>query len=350
MSRPITIHLSTQTLFVALLLVVATLLIVTLRDVVLVVFVASVLSAAMDPSITLLERRGLPRPVGLTILMLMLIGVLVVLVYTFVPVVVEQTQQFLSHMPEIYQRNLDALRRSGNAHIATAVESMMLTVQESAGTAARTFFGGALTVVRGVGTLFAVIVLTMYMAMQQQELKAGALELAPPRLRPRISRLLREIKGRLGHWLLGQLALGAVIGVVSYFGLLVFGVKFALVLAVLAGITELIPIVGPIIGAIPAVIVAASDEPIKGLWVGLMYIAIQQLENHLLVPRIMARATGLSPITVIIALLIGGQLAGLLGVFIAVPASIIAQVLMEDWVAGRKLKEQEAVKEPTAAA
>jgi predicted PurR-regulated permease PerM len=269
---------------------------------------------------------------------------------TFVPLLVDQAQQLATHLPEIYERNLEALRRAGNAPIATAVENTVRTMSQSAGAGARTFFGGALTVVRGVLSLFGVIVLTAYMTMSQKEMKAGVMDVAAPRYRPRISRLLREIKSRLGQWLRGQLLLGAVIGLCSYVGLLLLHVRFSLVLAVLAGVTELIPIVGPIIGAVPAVIVAASDQPIMGLWVALMYIGIQQLENHLLVPRIMSQATGLSPVTVLVGLLVGARLAGLLGVFIAVPACIIVQVLVEDWSAGRKLKELSARREPAAPA
>lgn len=344
MREPRVITISLQTMVTGLLLVIAALLAFLLRDVIVTVFVATVLSAAIDPSITSLERRGLPRPIGLAILMFTLIGGVAFLAVTFFPLIVDQTQQFLAHLPEIYRRNLDQLRVNGYGHIARAIESGVVTLSQSADGAVRGFFGGALTAVRGMMSLFGVIVLTLYMVMGQKELKAGALELAAPRLRPRVSRLLREIKSRLGQWLRGQLLLGAVIGAVSYAGLSLLGVKFALVLAIVAGVTELIPVVGPILGAVPAILVAMSDRPILGLWVAVMYVAIQQLENHLLVPRIMSRATGLSPIAVIVAILIGAGLAGLLGVFIAVPAGIIVQVLLEDWQAGRRLREQELLR------
>ena len=335
--RPIVV--STRTLLTAVILVVAAMLVYVLKGVLVTVFVAMVMSAAMDPSITRLERRGVPRPVGLAIIFFGIVALVVVLLVVFVPLVVDQAQQLAAHLPEIYQRNLDQLRRNGYGHIALAVQNGVASLAASSGTAARTAFGSALNFVRALLSVFGALVLTFYMAMQQQQLKFNALELSPPRHRPRIARLLRTTKVRLGQWLRGQLLLGLVIGVVSYGGLLVLQVKFALVLALLAGVTELIPVVGPIIGAIPAVIVALADEPVKGLWVALTYIAIQQLENHLLVPRIMANATGLNPITVIVAILIGAKLAGIVGVFVAVPASIIVQVLVEDWMSGRKLLE-----------
>jgi predicted PurR-regulated permease PerM len=346
MSEPRTITISVRSIVIALLLIVAVVMGFILREVVITVFVAGVLSASMDPSITALERRGVPRPVGLTILLFVIIGLVALVFMTFVPLLIDQIQQLSMHLPEIYQRILDSLRRSGNAHIALGIQNAVRALSQSAGDTARTFFGGAITAVRGVLSLFGVVVLTLYMVMQQQELRSAALQAAPARHRPRVARLLREIKSRLGQWLRGQLLLGAVIGACSYVGLLLLKVKFALLLAVLAGVTELIPIVGPIIGAIPAIIVAAADEPIMGVWVALLYVVIQQLENHLLVPRIMSRVTGLSPVTVLIALLIGARLAGILGVFIAVPASIIVQVLAEEWSQERKRRETR----PTAGA
>ena len=154
-----------------------------------------------------------------------------------------------------------------------------------------------------------------------------------------MERLFDRVKQRLGLWLRGQLLLGAVVAVLSYVGLLLLHVKFALVLALLAGVTELIPVIGPFIGAVPAVLVAASDHALLGLWVALLYVGIQQLENHLLVPRIMAEATGLNPIAVIVAILAAAKLAGIVGVLLAVPAAIIVKVLVDEWLEVRAARE-----------
>jgi len=326
-----TIVVSTRSIVTFFGLAIAVLLLYVLRDVLVTVFVALVLSAAIDPSVSALQRRGLPRPVGLAAIIGLILAVIVTLILTFVPMVVDQAQQLVGHVPEIYGRVLESLRRSGYPQVATSLENGVRAGAAGAGVLARSFFGRALNFVTGLLSVFGVFVLTIYMAMQQQVMKATVIELSPPRYRARIGRLARTVKTRLGQLLRGQLLLGAVIGGCSYVGLLLLHVKFSLVLALLAGVTEMIPVIGPIVGAIPAILIAASDQPIMGLWVGLMYVAIQQLENHLLVPRIMASVTGLNPITVLVGLLVAAKLAGIVGVFLAVPATIIVQTLIDDW-------------------
>ena len=330
-STDATIVVRTRTLVQFVAIVAVALLLFYLRDVLVTVFVAAVLSAAIDPSIVWLEKRRMPRVLALAIIVVGILAVFIAVLVTFVPIALEQGQQFAATLPEFYQRNLQQLRDRGYASIANAIQSGVRSTSQGAGPYLRTFFGSALGAVRNVLSGFGVIVLTFYMAMQQQVLKATAIEFTPPSARGRVGRILRTVKVRLGQWMRGQLLLGAVIGGMSYVGLLILHVKFALVLALLAGITELIPIIGPIVGAVPAILVAAADEPVRGLYVAALYVLIQQSENHIIVPRVMSSTTGLNPITVLVALLTGARLAGIVGVVLAVPASLIVMTLIEDW-------------------
>jgi predicted PurR-regulated permease PerM len=337
MSDDIAFVVRTRTLVQFVAIVAIALLLFYLRDVLVTVFVAAVLSAAIDPSIVWLEQRGLPRMAALFIIVLGIVALFVAVLVTFVPLALDQGQQFAANIPDFYQRNLQQLRDRGYDSIATAIQNGVHTASQQLGPYMRSFFGGALTALRGIVSAFGIVVLTFYMAMQQQVLKSTALDFTPPAARPRVVRILRTIKVRLGQWLRGQLLLGAVIGGMSYLGLLILHVKFALVLALLAGLTEMIPIIGPIAGAIPAILVAASDEPVRGLYVAALYVLIQQSENHILVPRVMSSTTGLNPITVLVALLVGARLAGIVGVLLAVPASLIVMTLIEDWRAQRTI-------------
>jgi predicted PurR-regulated permease PerM len=149
----------------------------------------------------------------------------------------------------------------------------------------------------------------------------------------------------LGDWLRGQLILGLIIGTLTLIGLLAFKVEFAVVLALIAGLTELIPIIGPFIGAIPAVIVAFSQDPVLALIVMGLYIVIQQLENNLIVPRVMSKATGLNPVIVIVSILVGGKVAGITGVILAVPTMIIITTFLEDFLEEKKADDMRL--EPT---
>ncbi|MBU4332000.1 AI-2E family transporter, partial [Patescibacteria group bacterium] len=144
---------------------------------------------------------------------------------------------------------------------------------------------------------------------------------------------------KIGSWLRGQVILMIIIGILSYIGLLILGVRYALLLALFAGLMEIIPYIGPIFGAVPAVFIALTQSPIKGLLVIVLYLIIQQLENNLIVPKIMKRAVGLNPIVVILVILIGGKIAGIVGALIAVPVATAFSVMLKDFLDLRKQGE-----------
>jgi len=147
--------------------------------------------------------------------------------------------------------------------------------------------------------------------------------------------LVKRSERKVGRWLQGQLLLALTVGLMVFVGLSLLGIKYALVLGIIAMIMELVPIVGPVIAAIPAVILALLQAPVMGIWVVLFYAVVQQFENHILTPLIMGRATGLNPVTVIIALLIGAKLAGILGIVLAVPVAVVIVEILDD-IAKRK--------------
>ena len=145
----------------------------------------------------------------------------------------------------------------------------------------------------------------------------------------------RDITVKVSAWLGGQLLLGGIIGASSAIGLWLLGIPFFYVLALISGIGELIPVVGPILAAIPAIAVAASVSLNKVLLVIVFFVIQQQFENHVLVPKVMERQVGVSPVTVIVALLIGGKLLGIIGAILAVPTAAILQVVLGEVIAAR---------------
>ena len=134
----------------------------------------------------------------------------------------------------------------------------------------------------------------------------------------------------MGMWLRGQLFLSFIVGLLVYIGLLILGVKYALVLALIAAILEIIPFIGPTIAAIPAILVGLTDSWIKALVVVILYFVVQQLENHIIVPKVMQKAVGLNPIVVIIVIMVGAKLGGIVGALIAVPVAAAIGVFVGD--------------------
>jgi len=161
-------------------------------------------------------------------------------------------------------------------------------------------------------------------------------QLFPRRQRARVATVSQTVTQKVSAWLGGQLLLSLIIGVTSWLGLWMMGVPYFYVLALISAIGEMIPMVGPILAAIPAIFVAVTVSPGLAIGVAIFFIAQQQLENTILVPKIMGRQVGLSAVTVIIALGIGSQLLGIVGAILSVPTAAILQVLFEELVARDK--------------
>ncbi len=152
----------------------------------------------------------------------------------------------------------------------------------------------------------------------------------PLNLQTKVLRVIGKIEFKLSRWFLGQLALGFIIGLMSYIGLSILGVPYALVLAIIAGLFELIPYIGPWLSAIPAILIALTISPTLAGAVLILYFIIQELENYLIVPKVMEKSVDIHPVITIMAMMIGGQLAGLVGVILAVPVAAMVLVVAEE--------------------
>jgi predicted PurR-regulated permease PerM len=333
------VNISNGTIFRILFFVGLALALFAIREVLVTVFVALVLAAALDPTISRLERRGMPRGTAMIAILILTVGAAALLAKLVVPVVVQEAEQFGQALFAFYQEGVAALKESPNPQVRATVTRMLEGSPEGITEASEAFFGGLLSVFGGAFGLIGVVVLTVYGAVYQRDLLRMLLALAPGPMREGNARTARRIRQRLGQWLRGQVLLGAIIFALTWIGLSLLQVKFALVLALIAGVTEWIPIVGPMLGAIPAILVAVSQYPMLGVWVLLLYIVVQQLENYLIVPRVMSHATGLNPLIVIVAILIGAKLAGILGIFLAVPMAIIGSTWLEDVLEQRAKRE-----------
>jgi predicted PurR-regulated permease PerM len=182
-------------------------------------------------------------------------------------------------------------------------------------------------------TLITVLLLPYYLLLEASSLQKAFLHLFDPDSRPRVARISREVTTKAGAWLSGQLVLGVVIGTTATVGLWILGVPYFYVLGLIAGLGEMIPVIGPILAAIPAIFMGLTVSVKTAVFV-MIYFTIQQLvENNVLVPRIMERQVGISAATVIVALLVGSQLLGIFGALLAVPTAAIVKVLLQEYLA-----------------
>jgi predicted PurR-regulated permease PerM len=192
-----------------------------------------------------------------------------------------------------------------------------------------TFFGG-------VFSLIVIIIITYYLSLYNQPMKRKIRSFLPAKYQPYFSHLVARMQDKIGLWLRGQLMLCLIIFFMVLIGLSLLGVKYVWVLALLAGLSEIIPYFGPIIGAVPAVFIAFTQSPELGLATLVLYFFIQQSENYLIVPKVMQKAVGLNPVVIIIAMLIGAQVAGVFGILLAVPVTTALSVAFNDFMLHRQ--------------
>jgi predicted PurR-regulated permease PerM len=309
------------------------------RTVLLLLYVSGLLAIGFSPMIRLIEKQRLlpigekrfPRWLAILVLYLFMIGTVIGIGMLVFPPLYEQGRAFVEAAPQMFERGQQFLIDHGilREHIGFR-EAVQKTPVGDGGQAVNTVFGAIMGVVGGIFGFLTILILTFYILVDSDNLRNGLLHLFSKHDRPRVAAASREIVGKVSAWLGGQLLLAAIIGVTSAIGLWLMGIPFFYVLALISAIGEMIPIVGPFLSAIPAVAVAASVSFEKVLLVIVFFIVQQQIENHVLVPKIMERQVGVSAVTVVAALLIGGNLLGIVGAILAVPTAAILQVVFTE--------------------
>ncbi len=311
------------------------------RDIIALVFVALFFSAAITPMVSWFHKRRIPRGVAVLIIYLVAFGVFSVGLILIVPPVVEQVNQFIANSPQITEtitRGFSQLRGSEVA-VQTQVQETVQPLQNALNSATDSVFQTLSAIFGGIIFFVAMLVLIFYMVTNHALMLRAFEFLAPKKYHRYINQFIDRTQVQLGRWLRGQLLLMLFIGLLTYTGLAIMGVKYALVLSIIAGLFEFIPYAGPLLAGIPAVIIALSVSPYLAIAVVIWYVLVQEVENNFLVPKIMQKAVGINPIVTIISILVGVKLLGLIGAIVAVPAVSILSMFLGDLYEGRFLKE-----------
>jgi predicted PurR-regulated permease PerM len=310
------------------------------RGVLLLIYVSGLLAIGFSPIVRLIERqkmlpigpRRFPRWVAILTLYLFIIGAITAIGFAVLPPLIQQAQELGREIPGMFAKSQQWLMDKGLLTQELTWRQAVERADVSSGERAfGTVFSAIINVVGGIFGLVTILILTFYFLVEAGRLREMLLDFVAPANRAKVDAATREITLKVSAWLGGQLLLGIVIGVTSAIGLWLLDVPFFYVLALIAGIGEMIPIVGPILAAIPAVAVAASVSFQKAFFVIIFFVVQQQFENHVLVPKVMERQVGVSAVMVILALLLGGNLLGIAGAILAVPSAAILQVLVNEW-------------------
>jgi predicted PurR-regulated permease PerM len=307
------------------------------REALLLVYIAALLAIGIAPLAVNLERLRvagyrLPRWAAVLVIYIVIAGILVGIGSLVVPPLIEQATGLAADLPQMLDRFQQWL-------IGLGILARPITVREAveqSPVGGETAIGGLIGAVIGVaGGVFGVVtvaIVAFYLLMESDSLVRTFVRLFPRTMRAQAAEACQRVSTKVSAWLGGQLLLAAIIGVSAAIGLYLLGVPYFYVLALIAAVGETIPIVGPLLAAVPAVGVALTVSPAAALGVAVFFLVQQQIENHVLVPRIMSRQVGVSPVVVIVSLMVGGSLLGILGVILAVPTAAIVQVAFEEIV------------------
>ena len=274
------------------------------------------------------------RPLAIILTYLLLFVVVAGIVAFFIPLVIDQAKVLIENWPGLISRMQDYSARGWGWYTENIPVDWQLTIEtnlrnlvDDALNALQTGLVATITTVSSTMSFFLGLVVIpfwlFYILQDEEQVKQGVLGAFPQQLRDDVRCMARLIDDVLSAYIRGQLLLVLFVGGMATIALTIIGVPFALILGLVAGIFEVLPYIGPILGAIPAIIVALLADPVSAIWVAGAFLVIQQVENLVLVPRISGESVKLHPALVMVALVIGNELAGLLGMLVAVPVTAV---------------------------
>lgn len=329
--------------------VIFTLLILTflwaIRDIVAVVFVALVLTAVMNPFVSWLGKYKVPAAVAAILFYVILFGIFSLVFILVVPQLVEQISElaviFGAESPQLVntvQSVLEILRAFFLEH-SIDVQSSLGSIQEVLPNLVRTVLGFLVGIFGGIVNFVLVFVLAFYMVVEEKEAMQWFKNLLTEKYQHFATNIMVQVQKKFGRWLIGQMSLSLTIGTLYYIGLLILGVEGALFLGIFAAFAEFIPYVGPIITGIVVILVAFTQSPITALLAFILMILVQQLENHIIAPKILQKAVDLNPVIIIIAFMVGAKLFGAVGMILAIPVTTAASVAVMEFARFKKSEE-----------
>jgi predicted PurR-regulated permease PerM len=320
------------------------------NQVIFILFIAIVIGTVIRPAVAWLYQRGLPRMAGIILVYLLLLLLLTGFLLLLFPLISEQSTTVAAAMPDYYQNLRAWLVNNPNQFLAglsgflpatlPKLKPVQQTGQEMMASAGQVA-GYVTMVARVIFTAIILLVLAFYWTLDGPRIIQSFLLTIPQTQRENISDLIAAMESKVGYYMVGQGILCLVIGILALIAYLLIGLPNALVLALIAGVLEAVPMVGPLLGAIPAALVALSIGPDKLIWVILATVIIQQLENTLLVPRIMKKAVGVNPFVTLLALFAFSSLFGLAGALMAIPIAAMIQLALNHFVFQQATVEME---------
>jgi predicted PurR-regulated permease PerM len=321
------------------------------QEVLFLLFLAVLLATAIEPIVNRLRRGPFTRGTGVLAVYTAIVIAIAIPTYILVPSVATQAGSFMDTLPErLGQLRPVAARlqpRTAQSMAVDAIDSLSQALQQPQRPAQEQVIEAGATAAHTVISFLTVFVLAFYWLIERASLKRVILRTVPVRHARGVNTVWMEVEEKLGGWVRGQLLLMLAVGIMAGLGYTLIGLPNPILLGVASGLFEIVPMIGPFLAFAPAVLVALALDPSKAAIVIVYALVIQQLESNVLVPRVMGRTVGVSPLTVLLGILVGSALAGLPGAFLAVPIAGAIQVILAHALRAEDVSQSEEHREPT---
>lgn len=322
------IEISAKTIIFAVLFIIFLRVIYLSRELIYALFLAFIFMSALKPTINFLSERKIPHTIAVLIVYFTTIFLIVAALSAVLPPLIQESIFLLKSFPFLIQKIFPNLFYYLDIQSATRFLPDLT----------QNFFKLLGNVFSNLIFVITINFFTFYFLLEEQLVKKFLDKFIEARQSERIVQIIERVEERMGAWVRGEAVLMTIIGLSTYIGLSILNVNYALPLAIIAGLLEVVPNIGPIISAIPAFFVGLSFSPTLGFYVVILYTIIQQLENNLIVPLVMQRAVGLNPIFTLIALTVGLKLGGTWGILLSVPIALCIETILTEFVKVRNSK------------
>lgn len=300
-------------------------------------FFSILIAYLLNPLVVILESKGIERVYGIIIVYVALILILTVLGIYIVPLMISELNNLIEMLPFYTKKVQNIIFYFRENYAATGLpESIKTVLNENITNIENVLLNtleNIMNTIIGIFSHFLSLIITpvlgFYILKDLRQIKETAVKIFPRKYRSKILSILIDIDKTLGQYIRGQLIISFIVAVLTTIGLYIIEIKYAIIIGLVAGIANIIPYFGPIIGAIPAVIFAALKGPMSVLWALIVFVVVQQIESGIISPKIMQETVGIHPIIVILSLIFGGQLMGFWGMLLAIPVTAIIKVLLK---------------------
>ncbi|MFA4827191.1 MAG: AI-2E family transporter [Candidatus Shapirobacteria bacterium] len=326
--KPNRVEISFKTIVSALLLLMGAFVLWKVKDMIFLIFICFIFMEALSPTVSKLEKHKLPRPLAIIIIYLLILGIIYFAFAGIIPILIDQTTGLINTLPTTL-KNASIL---GFPLSNVNWSSQLGFLQNLPSNLARL----TISIASNLLSTFVVFVITYYLLLERKNLSDYGQRLLGNSAKVKIQAILDQLELRLGSWVNAEIFLMTLVGLMSYIGYLLIGIQFAVPLAIVAGLLEIVPNIGPVISTGMAVLIGFTISPITGLLAVLVGIIVHQSENNIIVPNVMKSTVGLHPLITIVLIASGAKLAGIAGAVLAVPVYLTAEVIIKVLFAPKK--------------